>query len=269
MPVWAAARCTSAASPYFKPLGWQGQMLFDGGFKLNCPAARAYSEAKYIWPGKRCDILLSLGTGTSPNHSPSENYKPFGVVKAVAGDMTDAQKAWVEFLGGRSHCHNLFRLNPLYRSAFTLDDVNKLKDIEKQTEEWILTRDEELNNICDRLVAALFFFIPSHKIDDAQQVGRIFCRLPAKEGQKLIEGILQKPDLPLFAVKYNGEPLVDINVNKVSGDPPSTDELCLEVTCPGGVPATGDIKLIDVEMRSLAKHAKFPWLPISGTPYII
>jgi len=126
-----------------------------------------------------------------------------------------------------------------------------------------------LNNICDRLVAALFFFIPSHEIDDAEQVGRIFCRLPAKEGQKLIGRHTSETRLASIRCEVHGEPLVDINVNKVSGDPPSLMSLCLEVTCPGGVPATGAIKLIDVEMRSLAKHAKFPWLPISGTPYII
>jgi hypothetical protein len=268
MPVWAAARCTAAVTPYFKPLRWQGKMLLDGGFKLNCPAARAYSEAKYIWPGKHCDILLSLGTGTSRSHLRSQRRNPFGVGKAVPGDMIDAQKAWAEFLDGHLQSHTLLRLNPLYRNAFTLDDAKKLKDIQKQTEEWILTKDEEVNNICDRLVAALFFFCPSSEIRDGVQVGRIFCRLPAEEGQKLVDGILQKADLPLFAVKYNGETFADINVNRAFADPRFADELCFEVTC-RSAPITSDIEIIEVEMRSLTNHATFPWLPISGSPYII
>src|ERR1700720_1661613 len=113
MPVWAAARCTSAASPYFKPLLWNGHTLFDGGFTLNCPAASAYSEAKHIWPGKRHDILLSLGTGITPDHSPLDLCSPLGTAIAVAGHMADAQAAWMKFCNSHSECHNLFRLDPI------------------------------------------------------------------------------------------------------------------------------------------------------------
>ena len=259
MPVWEAARCTSVAPPYFKPVGWRGKSLRDGSVKLICPAARAFSEAKDIWPGKQCDILLSLGAGTAPNHLPSEIRK--------AGDMTDANGAWADFMYGHPQSHNLIRFNPLYHDAFQPYDVTQLEDIRKQTEEWILTQGEEVNNICDRLIAALFFFCPSTEIHDGVQVGRIFCRLPSAEGSKLIDRILQKASSPLFVVKYNGETLMDIIVDRAFGGPPSSDEPCFVVTCRGGIPTSGDIKM-DVEMRSL-QQTKFPWLPISGSPYVI
>ena len=92
MTVWEVARCTSAAPFYFKPLGWRGKCLLDGGLKLNCPAARAYSEAQYIWPSKQCDILLSLGTGTTPNHSLLPPCNAIAIGKAVIGDMIDGQR---------------------------------------------------------------------------------------------------------------------------------------------------------------------------------
>ena len=266
MPVWQAARCTSAAPPYFKPVKWQGKRLLDGALKLNCPAARAYSEAGDIWPDKQCDILLSLGTGTTPNHSPLGSNDPFSVGTAITRDMFDAQKAWVEFLHRHPQSHNLFRLNPLHRYAFPLDDVKKLKEIQKQTEEWIVNK-REVNSICDWLIAALFYFSPSSEIHDGVQVGRICCRLPPTEGSKLIGRILQKAELPLFVVKYNGKTLVDIIVDTAFRDPLSSDGPYFVVTCPGGIPTTGDFKL-HVEMRSL-QQKEFPWLPISGSPYTI
>ena len=266
MSVWEAARCTSAAPPYFEPLRWRGKWLLDGALKLNCPAARAFSEAEDIWRGKKCDILLSLGTGTTPNRSPTEPCGLITVGTTVASDMMDEQKTWGLFLGRHPQSRNL-RLNPIHRSAFTLDDVKNLKNIQTQTEQWILTKEEEVNIICDRLIAALFFFSPSSEIRGGVLVGKIFCRLPPTEGSKLIDRILQKAELPLFTVKYNGETPVDIIVGEAFGDPSSSDDPCFVVTCLGDTPTTGDIK-VDVEMRSL-QQTKSPWLPISGSPYTI
>ena len=271
MSVWAAARCTTAASPYFKPLVWNGQILFNGGFALHCPSDSAYSEAKHIWPGKHCDILLSLGTGTTLNQSFSDLRRPSSAGVAAADHTADARSAWAEFESRNRHSHrqNLVRLDPIYHGTeFSLDDVKKLKDIRKQTEEWILTQDNEVNNICDRLIAALFFFRPSSEIYDGLQVGEIFCRLPSEEGRKLAIGMLRKVDFPLFAVKYNGETLPEVNAREAFRDFCSTGELRLEVTRRLAIPTTGDIE-IDVEIRYLCGSAKFPWLPISGSPYII
>ena len=202
MPVWEAARCTSAASPYFKPFEWRGKWLFDGGPNHNSLAARAFSEAECIWPSQRCDILLSLGPGTPSKHSASGSRKSFAGDEAVvaSSNTTNAQAAWAKFLADHpQQSHNLFRLNPSYSKAFTVKK-HKYSEIQSQTETWIGERDEEMNNVCDRLIAALFFFCPSSEVHDGVQVGKIFCRLPPKEGLQLINRILAKADLPLFAV---------------------------------------------------------------------
>ena len=265
MSVWEAARCTSAAPHYFKPLIWQGKLLLDGALKLICPAARANSEAESIWPDKRCDILLSLETGTSPNLPPKHN----NVVtegKAV-GDIIDASRAWAKFCRGHPQRHTLFRLNPSYHNEFTVDDVKKLNEIQTQTEEWILKKDEEVNYICDQLIAALFYFRPTDDI--GVLAGTIFCRLPPTMGQKFIRDIRQKAnlnsDLPLFAVKHHG---ITLDVDIALRNTPPSDELCFELTC-HGVPTTGDTK-IDVKMRGMLQ-TRYPWFPISGpgSPYNI
>ena len=158
MPVWAAARCTSAAFPYFKPLEWQGQMLFDGGFKLDCPAACANSEAKSIWPRKHCDILLSLGSGTTSNLSSSASHRLFRVFRAIA-DISDSQTAWERFLGETLQKRNLFRLNPSYGGTrFELDSVRKLNEIENQTERWIATQNDGANQHMRSPHCRRFFF---------------------------------------------------------------------------------------------------------------
>ena len=261
MSVWEAARCTCAAPYYFKPLIWQGKSLLDGALKLICPAARAKSEAESIWPDKRCDVLLSLGTGTSPNSPPKHNNV---VTVGKAGDIMDASRAWAKFCHGNPQRHILFRLNPSYQNEFALDDVKKLNEIQTQTEEWILSKNEEVNHICDQLIAALFYFCPSDGFDGVL-VGTIFCRLPPTVGQKFIQDIHQKAnlnsDLPLFAVKHHG---IIFNVTTALRNALSSDELCFELTC-HGVPIAGEIK---IEMRGLLQ-TRYPWFPISGSPYNI
>ena len=231
----------------------------------NCPADSAFSEAKDIWRDKQCDILLSLGTGIILNRSPSDLRRPLGAVQVVAGNMTDATKAWGKFVNDRPQSQNLFRLDPIYRGVgFGLDDVKKLKVIQKQTEEWLLTKEKEISHICDRLIAALFFFRPSSETYDGLQVGEILCRLPTEEGQKLAVGILRKTD-PIFKVKCNDE-IFKINAKEAFSNLRSTGELRLEVTSGPAVSTIGDIK-IAVMMQSTV--VKYRWLPISGSPYII
>lgn len=277
MPVWAAARCTSAALPYFKPLEWQGHMLLDGGFMHNCPAACAYSEAKSIWPDKRCDILLSLGTGIArhPGSAPRK-LMIIDVIKAFVHHILDADRGWHEFsdsLGEKEEKEKIFRLNPEYDGAgFRLDDIRKLDEIERQAKQWIATQNKELTDICDRLIAALFFFHPLGPVKDGVQAGEILCRLPSelKARQNLVSRILQIQEerSDFFVVEYGGNlnKRVHIDVAEALNNLRCPDELRLKVSLPG-LPAVGSIK-IHVKMRSLGPDLS-AWLPISGSPYDI
>jgi hypothetical protein len=63
--IWEAARATTAAPTFFKPIrikhldGW----FLDGGLKRNNPAEVALEEASKLWPRVRRFCLVSIGTG--------------------------------------------------------------------------------------------------------------------------------------------------------------------------------------------------------------
>jgi hypothetical protein len=275
MPIWAAARCTSAAVPYFKALQRQGLTLIDGGFKLNCPAACAHSEAKCIWPGKPCDILLSLGTGkATSHHSPPVRHKlrVISLAQSVIGDLTDAEGAWDKFQATLQQRDGVFRLNPTYYGpGFTLDEIEELNEIERQVEEWIPTQDALLTDICDHLIAALFFF----RLEDGGQTGEIHCRLPPglKERHSLFGAMLQEADSNLFVVEYKDRRSSGIRTYiSVAGalDPGSTAELCLRASLknlPPVATTTIHVKMRSLYRRQLVGFQHLKWLPISGSPY--
>jgi hypothetical protein len=260
MPIWAAARCTTAAVPYFKPLEWQGQILLDGGLELNCPAACADTEAKSIWPDKRCDILLSLGAGRGKNDQP-----------LAPGFTPDTDAAWDGFYASSPppQKHILFRLSPTYSgTGFKLDEFGKLYEIEKQAEEWVSTQKPLINSICDRLIAALFFFRPFGRTTDGVLDGEIVCRLPAGLGarQRLVEAMLQQ-DLNRFVIEYNGRlPGMHMNVSIggiLDGYSPAA-EFRLPVKLKD-LSISGRTR-VHIEMRSLRRVKT---LPISGSPFLI
>lgn len=62
--IWEAIRATTAAPGAFKPATIGGTAFLDaavGGF--NDPGFVVQSQAKEIWPGRKIDVFLSLGTG--------------------------------------------------------------------------------------------------------------------------------------------------------------------------------------------------------------
>jgi len=69
--IWQAARSTSAAPTFFKPMfvdvpapgGW----FVDGGVRFNNPSELALAEAGRIWTDVRRFTLVSIGTGRQEN----------------------------------------------------------------------------------------------------------------------------------------------------------------------------------------------------------
>ena len=269
MSSWAAARCTSAAVPYFKAFEWQGNMLLDGGFQLNCCADCAYSEAKSIWPDKRRDILLSLGTGKATRPKPPSRHSFIRLANGVAGHIVNAEGAWEKFITTNEQKDRMFRLNPRYGGVgFEVDDFQKLDEIENQAEEWMndVSQNGQLTDICDRLIAALFFFrmIPA---DDGVRGGEILCRLPASllERQNLVHGMREADSK--FVVEYNGRsgPIYeDVDVKEAFASLNVTAELRFPVKLHNLV-VTDEIA-VHVKMRISGTRK---YLHISGSPYVI
>lgn len=70
--VWEAARATSAAPLFFKPvaIGPEKVSYVDGAVTGHCnPTALALEEVEKLWPDREIGLLLSLGTG-SPSKIP-------------------------------------------------------------------------------------------------------------------------------------------------------------------------------------------------------
>jgi predicted acylesterase/phospholipase RssA len=70
--IWEAARCTSAAPTFFKPMFVRvppgpGQWYVDGGLQHNNPSQLALDEAQRIWPQVKRFCLVSIGTGWQRN----------------------------------------------------------------------------------------------------------------------------------------------------------------------------------------------------------
>ncbi|KAI9861190.1 MAG: hypothetical protein M1813_005363 [Trichoglossum hirsutum] len=73
--IWEAARATSAATPFFKPvsIGALKMEFLDGAVSCNNPVEQLYTEALDIWPDmeERLSCLVSIGTEM-------QLLKPFG-----------------------------------------------------------------------------------------------------------------------------------------------------------------------------------------------
>ena len=69
--IWQAARCTSAAPSFFKPMFVEipapGGWFLDGGFRHNNPSQLALDEAHRLWPTVKRFCLVSIGTGRQRN----------------------------------------------------------------------------------------------------------------------------------------------------------------------------------------------------------
>ncbi|KAJ5679821.1 hypothetical protein N7462_008065 [Penicillium macrosclerotiorum] len=66
--LWQAARATSAAPAYFKPLQVDGFTLVDGGLGANNPLGWLWTEVLGVYgPARATDCFLSIGTGMAKN----------------------------------------------------------------------------------------------------------------------------------------------------------------------------------------------------------
>ncbi|KAJ5689918.1 hypothetical protein N7462_004310 [Penicillium macrosclerotiorum] len=66
--LWQAARATSAAPAYFKPLEVNGYTLVDGGLGANNPLGWLWTEVLGVFgPARSTDCFLSIGTAIASN----------------------------------------------------------------------------------------------------------------------------------------------------------------------------------------------------------
>ncbi len=79
-----AARATSAAPTYFKPLlladGGRQRVLIDGGVVANNPAMAAYAEARHLFPDASRVVVVTAGTGSRKDTVGYPNARGWGLL---------------------------------------------------------------------------------------------------------------------------------------------------------------------------------------------
>ena len=99
--IWEAARATSAAPTFFKPIAIGipplDESFVDGGLRCNNPITQVLAEAHDLWPGRKVACVVSIGTGQvnrisiPPSTFLTRNI-PLDVVNALANIATDCEQ---------------------------------------------------------------------------------------------------------------------------------------------------------------------------------
>jgi Patatin-like phospholipase len=158
--IWEAARATSAASIFFKPITINGVAYSDGGPGWNNPTMEAILEAHKIWPNRPIGCLLSVGTGLEKAIQLSDNEE--SSISEISAHLlrlwtpkesfqSDIAKYCVDSLMSCEKIHrevssyphmiphrNYFRFNvPQGMSEIGLAEWNKIEDIIALTETYM------------------------------------------------------------------------------------------------------------------------------------
>ncbi|KAH7338410.1 acyl transferase/acyl hydrolase/lysophospholipase [Rhizoctonia solani] len=100
--IWEAARATSAAPLYFRPMkaGVYKVPYLDGCVSGHCnPTWLAMQEVKHLWPDRKIGLFMSLGTGSPTRVALQAPVRRFilGFVHLSANTVQIHEMAWREF----------------------------------------------------------------------------------------------------------------------------------------------------------------------------
>jgi uncharacterized protein len=151
----AAAHASAAAPTYFEPVRVNDAALVDGGVYAANPAVCAYAEAE-----TPPELLLSLGTGEHTRPLRFEEVRGWGrlewvrpLIDVVFDGSADAVDLQLSALLGDAYV----RLQtPLDEASDDLDDASaaNLAALRREAERLIAARDDEIDRVCERLLAA-------------------------------------------------------------------------------------------------------------------
>ena len=156
--VWEAVRASSAAIYYLDTFECRGNKFQDGALVANNPSLIALQEAGQIWPDDRIELLVSVGTGSSPVLPRQEGMSSYletgSALLESATNVEEAHRALTvisNLLPGMKY----FRLNPVDpRCEMDLDcvDVQKWNDLELAADEYASQACGTYKEIVDTLV---------------------------------------------------------------------------------------------------------------------
>lgn len=152
-----ALRATSAAPTYFKAEQVNDSVFADGGLTANNPSEIAVTEAKTLWPNRKIDLILSVGTGKPKNSLGSENLLPlFNEIVDVTTNSSlihHRLRSWVAITLSKSEGTKLVRLNPRELGSIPLNEsrLPVLEDMMKKTIEYIEKQTGKVESIAKAL----------------------------------------------------------------------------------------------------------------------
>ena len=157
--IWEAARATSAAPTFFKPIKLgrtQNQPFIDGGLGRNNPSQLVLEEAKAVFGDRHLCCLVSIGTGQTDVitiQSPGilQRLIPADIIEALRAIATDCEATHEDMSGRFANISNIyFRLNVEQgMQGIRLSEWEKLDTVEAHTVQYMR------RNEMDERVAAL------------------------------------------------------------------------------------------------------------------
>ncbi|KAF4699234.1 hypothetical protein FOZ63_032730, partial [Perkinsus olseni] len=131
VPIYHCARATTAAPVYFAPVVLEdGTVIQDGAMVANNPAHLALHEAARVFPNRRVDCLVSIGTGRVPIEDLGATYTAKAGLYSITRDLlamvysATSTEVTAHILGDILDSDVYYRLQPDLPRAVELDEAD-------------------------------------------------------------------------------------------------------------------------------------------------
>ena len=161
--IWEAARATSAAPTFFKPIKLgraRNQPFIDGGLGRNNPSQLVLEEAKALFGDRQLCCFVSIGTGQTnviTMQSPGilQRLITADIIEALRAIATDCEATHEDMSGRFANFSNIyFRLNVEQgMQGIRLSEWEKLDTVEAHTMHYL-----RRNEMDERLTALVKTF---------------------------------------------------------------------------------------------------------------
>ncbi|KAJ2900294.1 Patatin-like protein 2 [Zalerion maritima] len=200
--IWEAARATTAAPPYFKPMEIGSRVFMDGALRRNNPCPAVVEEATDLFGVKRkVGLVLSVGTGRAE--------EPFGMeikvgkwkqllsfLGAVKGNLTDSERDHGELEKRLEHYpHTYYRFNPGDGAKdVKLTDWRGIPKLERITRAYIATPEisEKLDEVANTIVQGVYEGLALGNIVNAE---RLSLEMQAKVEERATDNFVGREDV--------------------------------------------------------------------------
>ncbi|KAF4769088.1 hypothetical protein HAV15_008647 [Penicillium sp. str.  len=143
--IWEAARATSAATTFFKPIkiGRDQIEYVDAGFGHNNPCDKLIAEAKEVFPGRSDMQILSIGTGLGNVVGMKSNF--ISIIGAMKKMATSSNMAAARLEDRYGKNGQYFRFNVEHGlEDVTLSDWKKASTIYANTNNYLSQQSREI-----------------------------------------------------------------------------------------------------------------------------